>query len=211
MTGPTTKPYRKGSTWPSSQRTPKAIGYCFMENVPEETLESRYHYRGRVVALRLDTVSLGEDATTLREIVEHGQSVVLVPVDWEGKVLLVRQFRKPVEDWLLEAPAGGLEDGESAEACAQRELREETGYQAGRLVRLGGFHASPGYCTEFLHMFVALGLSASPLTGDVDEAIEVVRLSWDEALAQVRSEGIRDAKTLAALWMYSLWREGVPS
>ena len=149
----------------------------------------------------MDTASLPGGKTARREVVEHRPSVVVVPVDSNGEMVLVRQFRYPVGETLLEAPAGNIEDGELPEECAQRELQEEIGYRAESLERLGSFWMSPGYCTELMHAFVARGLSPSSLDPDDDENIEVVRRSLSEARAMIERGEVRDAKTIAALSM----------
>jgi len=163
-------------------------------------LESRRVYEGRVVSLRVDRVALPDGHSALREVAEHAPVVVIVPLDGEGNVLLVRQYRLPVEQFLLELPAGGIDPGENIEEAVQRELREETGERAGRLERLAAFYASPGYCDELMHLFLATELEHSPLVGDSDESIEVVRMPLSEALALVEQGEIRDAKTIIGLW-----------
>jgi ADP-ribose pyrophosphatase len=171
----------------------------------EVTLSSERLYEGRVVNLRLDTVRLDDGTVTKREIVEHGEAVAIVPIDGAGHVLLVRQYRKPIEQELLEIPAGGVDPGEDATACAERELQEETGYRAGRLQRLGGFFSSPGFTSEYLHVYLATDLvpstGAQPCapTADDDEAIELVRLSVAQALDMIASGEICDAKTIIGL------------
>jgi len=165
----------------------------------EVTLSSERLYEGRIVNLRLDTVRLDDGTVTRREIVEHGEAVAIVPLDGDGHVLLVRQYRKPIEQELLEIPAGGVDPGEDATACAGRELQEETGYRAGKLQRLGGFFSSPGFTSEYLHLYLATDLVPSHRTADDDEAIELVRLPVDQALAMIASGEICDAKTIIGL------------
>jgi ADP-ribose pyrophosphatase len=135
------------------------------------------------------------------QVIEHRGGVTLVALDPDGRLLLVRQYRHAVGRELLELPAGTLDAGEAPEVCAQRELQEETGYRAGRLERLGGFYTAPGYCTEYLHVFLCTELVVDPLQGDED-AIEVVPLPLDEALRMISSGEIEDAKTAAALLLY---------
>ena len=166
---------------------------------PEVTLSSERLYEGRIVNLRLDTVRLDDGTVTKREIVEHGEAVAIVPIDGEGHVLLVRQYRKPIEQELLEIPAGGVDPGEDTTACAERELQEETGYRAGKLQRLGGFFSSPGFTSEYLHVYLATDLTPSRLTADDDEAIELVRLPVPQALGMIASGEICDAKTIIGL------------
>ena len=167
----------------------------------EETLSSERVFEGRVVGLRVDTVRLSNGRSTVREVVEHGESVVIVPVSDDGNVLLVRQYRYPVEETLLEAPAGRVDEGETPPECARRELREETGYDAGTLRSLGWFWASPGFCTEKMHAYLAEGLMYRPLEPDDDEAIETVSLPTAQAVEQARAGCLRDSKTIAALLM----------
>jgi len=154
---------------------------------------------GRIVNLREDTVELADGRSALREIVQHVDVVAIVALDADGSVLLVRQYRLPASDILLEVPAGGIDKGESVEDAAQRELQEETGYRAERLQRIGGFFVSPGYCTEFIHVFLATGLTESPLAGDDDEDIVVERIPLSEAIRLIDSGEIKDAKSIIGL------------
>ena len=165
----------------------------------ERALDSTRVYDGRIIAVRVDTVALPNGGRAVREVVEHRPSVVVVPVDTRANVLLVRQYRYPVGLDLLEAPAGMVEDSETAEECAQRELREETGYGAGELRPLGGFWLSPGFCTEFMHAFLARDLVHSRLEPDDDEDLTVVRLPLSDAVSLIRKGEIQDAKTICAL------------
>ncbi len=165
----------------------------------ERVLESRRLYEGRVVNLRVDTVELSGGRKATREVVEHGEVVAIVPLLENSDVLLVRQYRLPATQVLLEVPAGGVDEGESPEEAAQRELAEECGRHAGRLERLGGFYVSPGFCTEFVHLFLARELEAVIASPDPDEEIEVVRLSLAEALRLVTAGEIRDGKSIIGL------------
>lgn len=156
-----------------------------------------------MVSLELQTVRLDDGRTPVQEVVLHRPCVAMVPVDADGRILLVRQFRAPAAASLLEIPAGSIDEGEDIEPAAQRELQEETGMRAGSLRRLGGFYSAPGYCTEFLHVFLCEDLSASRLEADEDEQIAVQRLTLEEALAAVASGEIRDAKSVAGLLLYA--------
>ena len=167
----------------------------------EETLSSKRVFDGRVVDLRVDSVRLASGRSGVREVVEHGESVVIVPVSDDGNVLLVRQHRYPVGETVLEAPAGKVDAGETPLECARRELREEIGYDAETLRSLGWFWASPGFCTEKMHAFLATDLTYSPLEPDDDEAIETVALPARQAVEQARAGCLRDSKTIAALLM----------
>ena len=174
----------------------------------ERTVSSERIYDGRIVKLRVDTVELAGGRTSTREIIEHRGAVVIAALDGEGNVLLVQQFRKPVEQELLELPAGTLDPGEDPESCAWRELQEETGFRAEKLEKLGGFYSAPGFCTEFLHLFLATGLQPSPMDADDDEDIRVVPTQLSVVPSLITAGEIRDAKSVAGL----LWvlRERFP-
>ena len=172
-----------------------------MRDLREYRVSGEVVFEGRVVGVRVDTASLPGGAIARREVVEHPPSVVVVPIDSNGDMVMVRQFRYPVGETLVEAPAGSVEDGELPEQSAQRELQEEIGYRAESLERLGSFWMSPGYCTELMYAFVARGLSPSTLDPDDDENIEVVRRPLSEARALIERGEVRDAKTIAALLM----------
>jgi nudix-type nucleoside diphosphatase (YffH/AdpP family) len=151
------------------------------------------------VNLRVDTVELAGGWQTTREVVEHGEVVAVVPLLEEGDVLLVRQYRLPAGQTLLEVPAGGVDEGEKPEEAAQRELGEECGQRAGRLERLGGFYVSPGFCSEFVHVFLATQLRPVRARPEPDEKIAVVRLPLAQALRLVRQGEIRDGKSIIGL------------
>lgn len=170
--------------------------------MPEEaTIDSRRIYDGKIFGVRVDTVALPNGRTSQREIIEHGNSVVMVPVDSQRRVLLVRQYRKAPEKPLLEAPAGGLEEGEVPEDGALRELQEEVGFTAGKLQRMPGFWLTPGFCTEYMHAYIATDLSRSVLAPDYDENIEVMPVPLAQIPDLIRSGEIEDAKSIAALLM----------
>lgn len=165
----------------------------------EPTVASQYAYLGRVVNLRVDTVMLADGKTTKREIVEHGGSVAIVPLDAEDHVLMVRQYRKAAERELLEIPAGTLERDESPEDCAARELEEEVGHRANRLISLGQFYTSPGFCTEIMYLYLATDLQPTAAHTEADEFIAVERLPLGEAVEMVHRGEICDAKSIVGL------------
>jgi len=172
----------------------------------EETLSSRLVYDGRAVRLRVDTVRMPGGRETTREIVEHGECVAVVALDDNDNVLLVNQFRKPVEKELLEIPAGGIEPGEDPEAAVRREMREETGYLPGKVERLGGFYSTPGYCTEYLYLYLATDLVPSPLQAEDTENIKLIRVPISQISSLVTSGKICDAKTIAGLLSFLEYR-----
>jgi len=151
---------------------------------------------------------VGRGELVKREIAEHRGAVVMAPLDAKGRLLMVRQYRHAAGQRLLELPAGTLDPGEDPRAAASRELQEEVGQAAGSLEPLGGFYSAPGFSTEYLHCFVATDLRPSPLRGDVDEDIQVEAVPVRRAHALVRSGAIKDAKTIASLFLLSLAQEG---
>ena len=175
----------------------------------ERTLHTELVYKGRVVNLRVDTVELPSGRKTKREIVEHGECVAIVAIDAQDNVILVRQFRKPVERSLLEVPAGGVDPGEEPSDCACRELKEETGYLAQDLEYLGGFYTSPGFCTEYMHLFLATGLEPGERAPEEDENIEVIPIPLSQIPELITSGEICDAKSIAGLLGVITQRRGV--
>jgi ADP-ribose pyrophosphatase len=168
----------------------------------EPTLSTQLAFEGKLLTVRVDTVSLPGGRTSIREIVEHVPCVCMAPID-AGDVLLVRQYRKAVEAALLEVPAGGMEPGESPEDAVLRELQEETGHTAGTLKHLQSFYISPGYCTEEMHAFLATDLRPAVLDPDYDEDIQVVRVPVSEIPTLLQSGQVRDAKSITTLLLAS--------
>lgn len=169
---------------------------------PEEQIASREIYDGRIIKVRVDDILLTESGRqSVREVVEHAPAVVIVPVDADGNVLLVRQYRYAAKQTLLEAPAGIVEHGEDPDACAQRELAEEIGFASRNLRALGGFWASPGFCDEFLYAYLAKDLVPHKLQADDDENIEVEKVPLARIPQLIRLGEIQDAKSVAALLM----------
>jgi ADP-ribose pyrophosphatase len=172
----------------------------------EETLSSQLIYDGRAVKLRVDTVRTADGRKTSREIVEHSDCVAIVAIDGDNNVLLVNQFRKPVDRELLEIPAGGIEPGEDPVATVHRELQEETGYLPRKVERLGGFYSTPGYCTEYLYLYLATDLVPSQLRAEDTENIRLVRVPVGQISRLIASGKICDAKSIAGLFTYLEYR-----
>lgn len=169
----------------------------------EQVVGSKRVHEGEVLNLRVDTVRLDNGYTATREIVEHNQSVTILPLAEDGRIVLVRQYRPPAGKSLLELPAGGMEAGEEPEDSAQRELREETGQRASSLRLMTSFWLAPGYSTEFMHLFLAEGLSDDRLQPDEDEDVTVELHTLVEALAMVADGRIEDSKTIIGLLAFA--------
>ncbi len=167
----------------------------------EKQLSHQYFFEGKIMKARLDEVLLPNGRKARREVCEHVGGVGVLPVDRSGNVILVRQFRYPYDTELLEIPAGKLDHGaEDFAACGARELKEETGCTAGRIVPLGAQYPSPGFLTEVVHLFAALDLTEGEMQPDEDEFVEVVRLPIAEVEAMIARDEIRDAKTIVAMY-----------
>ena len=163
-----------------------------------DLIQSKVVYQGHKFVLRNDRVQTPNGVVDL-DIVEHHGSIVLVPLDEKGQIYFVRQYRHAAGQEMLELPAGTLEPGEAPEACAAREIREETGMAAASLREIGAFYLAPGYSSEYMHVFLATGLSHSPLEADADEFLSVEILSLAEALKLAETGQLPDSKSLAAL------------
>lgn len=164
-----------------------------------EVISQETVYRGRVFDVRRESVRTPKGVVVPLDIVDHRGAVTIIPVDAEGQIWFIRQYRHPAGKELLELPAGVLERGESPEASAHREVREEIGMAAGKLLKAGEFFLAPGYSTEFMQVYLATELYYAPLPGDVDEVLSVVKVSIPEAYRKARQGEIQDAKTLASL------------
>jgi ADP-ribose pyrophosphatase len=167
--------------------------------MPFELIKTEILVEGRAFKVRRDTLKTPDDQETGFEIVEHGGSVVIIPLDEAGNLLFVRQYRTAVGGDLLELPAGTRHDGEPFEACAAREIREETGMEAGQLQKLGEFYLVPGYSTEYMAAFLATELKENPLQADYDEFLELEKIPWKQAISMAERGEIQDAKSLAVL------------
>ncbi len=165
-----------------------------------ETRNQATLFRGLVVDLEQMEVRIGAKGWHLYQIVRHPGGVAVLPLHEDGTVTLIRQLRPAVDRFLLEIPAGRLHPGEDPSACGLRELREETGLEAGSVVSLGVFHPSPGVFDEVIHLFLARGLRPGAPDPEHYEQIEPVRIPLGEALRRARSGEITDGKTIAALF-----------
>jgi ADP-ribose pyrophosphatase len=167
----------------------------------EKTVTSQTLFEGRVIDLVFEEVLLPNGKTSTREIIKHPGAVAVIPITNDGKIVMVRQFRKALERELVEIPAGKLEKGEKPELTARRELEEETGYECETLDHLISFYTSPGFADEIVHVYIAEGLTTkvNKLELDEDEFVEVIELSLEEAKQYIQEQKIYDAKTAYAV------------
>lgn len=165
----------------------------------EKTVSSEEKYRGVIVNVRLDKAELCDGSVVRREVVEHPGGVTILPVDQDGVCYMVRQFRYPMGRVMLEAPAGKLERGEDPASCAARELSEETGFSADKLIYLGADCTSPGFSTEVLYIYLALGLHPGESHPDAGEFLNVERYTLDELSGMIMKNEIDDGKTVIAV------------
>ena len=164
-------------------------------------------FSGRAFDVEELQVSLPDGRERHYDLVDHNDSVTIIPIADNGDILFVEQFRIGGEERLLELPAGVMDEGEDPETCAAREVREETGMAARHLVRLGAVYLAPGYCNELNHIFLAEELTANPLEQDDDEFLSLKSVSIQEAERLIANGGIKDSKTLAALYLFRLHQE----
>jgi ADP-ribose pyrophosphatase len=174
----------------------------------EPTLESETVYEGSWIRVRRDRVRMSGGREGTREIVEHPPVVVLVPVDTNSDILMVRQYRKAIERELIELPAGGIEDGESVEEAANRELVEETGYTAKSIERMGTIYPTPGISDETMHLLLMSDLTGDGHPTEPEDELECRAYSLDEAVGMVKRGELMDAKTVAGLLLYHAMRRG---
>ena len=165
----------------------------------ERTVEHTRPYEGVIVRVDLDKALLPNGRTATREVVDHPGGVAVLPMNDDGTVTVVRQYRYPFSQVLTEIPAGKLDPGEEPQAGALRELKEEVGARAGELIDLGAIYPSPGFCREVLYLYLARDLTYGDCCPDEDEFLEVARIPFDRLAEQAMSGAIRDGKTVTAV------------
>ena len=164
----------------------------------ERKLSSEMKFDGKLIKVTYDVAEVnGKEAW--REVVHHPGASAVVAIDEDNRIIMEKQFRYALNDYLLEIPAGKLDAGEAPLVCAKRELEEETGIVASEWISLGTIATSPGFCNEVIHLYVAKGLSKGKIHWDEDEYVEVERYTFDELLQRIKDETIKDSKTLSAL------------
>ncbi|WP_082233927.1 NUDIX domain-containing protein [Halobacillus massiliensis] len=179
-----------------------------MRKFEEVTTESEEIYKGRIVHLKVDSVTLPDGNTSKREIIKHPGAVAIIAQKEDGKIIFVEQYRKAMEKSMVEIPAGKLEEGEEPIVTAKRELEEETGYTSDNLKLIRTFYTSPGFADELVHVYYTNDLTKleEKVDGDEDEFVELMELTLTEAEKLEEEERIHDAKTSYAL-LYLKLRE----
>ena len=156
-------------------------------------------YKGKIIDLSVETVTLPNGATADLEVITHPGAAAVVPMKDDRTVVMVRQYRHAVGRFIYEIPAGKLHPGEEPGACAAREVEEETGYRVGRLEPLLSFLTTPGFTNEIIHIFVGSDLSPGTQNLEADEVLEIVEMPLDQAMNRINDGGIQDAKTIIGL------------
>ncbi len=165
--------------------------------------KSEYIYKGNLISLRLDPLV---NLNKTHEIVEHPPAAAILPLYDQNTLILIKQYRRAADQVILEIPAGIIENKEKPIDCAQRELQEEIGYFAKSIEPIGSFYLSPGFCNEYLHLFLAKDLIESKKNCDDDEEIEILFISIEEAIKMIKNKKIYDSKTIAAILYYQCLR-----
>ncbi len=168
----------------------------------EKRISGNLIYRGRIINLRVDNVRLCNGSSAIREVVEHAPAVGVIAEAENGDLFLVRQYRYPAGEFLLEIPAGLIEEGEKPAETARRELQEEIGFDPIQLKEVMRFYTSPGFSNEMIVVFHARDLVPSVRECDPDEFLEVVRASRSELKIAVESGRIKDSKTITSVLWY---------
>lgn len=180
-----------------------------MDNTIEayKTLSSEEVYKGSRFTIEKDVITLPNGGRATRETVRHGGAAAMIPIDDDGKIIFVRQYRHSAGRLTLEIPAGTLEKGEDPYVCAVRELEEETSYKADKMTFLFKMYSAIGFCSEVLHIYLAEGLKKGSFNMDEDEFITLERYTPDEAIALINTGEICDSKTIASILTYKLMKE----
>lgn len=173
-------------------------------DLTEKTVEQKYIYKGKVVTLRVDSVELPNGKVGTREVIEHRGAAAVVALTDANELVLVRQYRYPFSSALWEIPAGKLDPGETPLECAKRELLEETGATAQKVIDLGIYYPTPAYCGEIIHIFGATGLTFTAQSLDEDEFVEVKKFPLEQVVGMIKNNEIADGKTQASVLKFYL-------
>lgn len=164
-------------------------------DLTEKQLKAEYVFKGKIFNARVDEALMPDGRTAVREVVEHNGGVMVAPLDSDGNLYFVDQFRYPYFEVVTELPAGKLEKGEDPYEAGIRELKEETGMTAEKIISLGKLYPSPGYCGEIIHLYLATGLTYGEQDPDDDEFLEVKKIPISKAVEMVMNGELPDSKT----------------
>ncbi len=170
-----------------------------MSHLTEKFLNSKVVFEGNLLNVFADKVELPNGKVASREYIKHPGAVAVVPITQEGNIVLVRQYRYPIGNVLLEVPAGKLDKGEEPDICALRELEEETGYVAKSIKKIASIYTTPGFTDEVIHLYIAENLTLSNPHPDEDEFLDVEIYSKEEIKTMIADGRINDAKSMLAL------------
>jgi ADP-ribose pyrophosphatase len=180
-------------------------GQVMNDKFKERTLSTKSIYQGKIISLQVDEVELPDGKTASREIVKHSGAVAVLAL-LDDRMIVVEQFRKPLERSLVEIPAGKLEPDEDVMEAAARELQEETGYTAESVRLICSFYTSPGFANEIIHLYAAEGLQKGEMNLDDDEFIECENITLEQAQQYITDGKIRDAKTITAVYAWQNYK-----
>ncbi|WP_413380285.1 NUDIX domain-containing protein [Alkalihalobacillus sp. 1P02AB] len=179
-----------------------------MDHLIEKTIGKQDIYKGRIISLQLEDVILPNGEQSKREVVKHPGAVGVIPITSDGKIVMVRQYRKALEKVIIEIPAGKLDVNEEPLLCAKRELQEETGYVSDSMEFIVSFYTSPGFADELIYIYVAEGLTKREISLDADEFLDVLEISLEEAEQMIKEQKIHDAKTIYAVQYMRMLQNG---
>lgn len=167
-----------------------------------KVIESKKVFSGKIITVCHDKITLPDGKTALREIVKRNNASAVIPIDKDGNIIFVRQYRRPADDCMLEIPAGVLEDGEDPLVCAKRELEEETSFKTDDIKFIAKMYSAIGFCDEQIYIYLAENLKQGEFNLDEDEYIETEKYSLDEAVEMIFDGRISDSKTMVAVLAY---------
>jgi ADP-ribose pyrophosphatase len=164
--------------------------------------QSEIIYRGKVFDLQVDEITYDSGNKGIREIALHDGGAVILPLKDDRKIVMIRQFRYPFNEFMIELPAGKLDKGENPFNCASRELEEETGYKSNNIIRLGSICTTPGFCSEILHLYLAKDLVVGEHNREEGETgMQVLEFSVEDVEKKIKQGEITDAKTICAMYL----------
>jgi ADP-ribose pyrophosphatase len=178
-------------------------GYNMDNTLFEKTISKKIVFQGKILKVFFDKVQLPDGKIATREKVEHPGAVAIVPVTENNEVILVKQYRYPVEEIIIEIPAGKLDDKEPSIECAKRELQEETGVINGKMILLATIYTTPGFSNEKMDIFIATGFTEIENNPDHDEFLHVIKVGIDECIRMIDNGIIMDAKSIVGILLAS--------